>query len=152
MRQAEHEAGPGRRGRVLGADLGRGGLRAKGGNRGAWSGRRFRSDFGKGCTGSGEGTTGVSARSPGALEGSRARILPFSKGRGVGVRRREEESGVSPEAMMASSSWGRGEGRSGSEKWGIGGISMGSRTGLIVVGKEGGEMNSMKPLMTVSRP
>jgi len=49
MCQAEHEAGPGRRGRVLGADLGRGGLRAEGGLRGGWSGRGFCSDISEGC-------------------------------------------------------------------------------------------------------
>jgi len=61
-------------------------------------------------------------------------------------------SGESPDAITASSSQGRGEGKSGSEKQGVGGISIGSQTGLIVVGKVGGEMNSMKPSMTASRP
>jgi len=49
MREAEHKARPGRRGRVLGTDLGCGGFRAKGRVRGAWSGLRFHSNFGKRC-------------------------------------------------------------------------------------------------------
>jgi len=61
-------------------------------------------------------------------------------------------SGESPDAITASSSQGRGEGRSGSEKQGVGGISIGSRTGLIAVGRVGGEINSRKPSMTLSRP
>jgi len=48
MCEAEHKAGPGRRGRVLSLDLGPGGFGAKGRVRGAWSGRRFRGDFSKG--------------------------------------------------------------------------------------------------------
>ena len=49
MCEAKHEAGPGRRGRVLGTDLGCGGFRAKGRVGGAWSGWRFRGNFSKGC-------------------------------------------------------------------------------------------------------
>jgi len=49
MREAKHKVRPGRRGRVLGTDLGRGGFRAKGRVGGAWSSLHFHSDFGKGC-------------------------------------------------------------------------------------------------------
>ena len=43
-----------------------------------------------GGAGSEEGTTGAGTRTAGTSEGSRARILPFSKGRGVGVRGRDD--------------------------------------------------------------
>jgi len=47
MCQAEHKAGPGRGRGVLGTDLGRGGLRAEGGLRGARRRRCFHSSLGK---------------------------------------------------------------------------------------------------------
>jgi len=117
----------------------------------AWSLTGAQDGGGTGGAGSGEGTTGLGARISGAAGGSRARILPFSKGRGVGVRIKEDSSGVSPGAITASSSSGRGEGRSGSEKRGVGGISMGSRGGLITVGGLG-PMKLRKPSMALSRP
>ena len=91
--------------------------------------------------------TGAGARTAGTSEGSGARILPFSKGRGVGVRSCEEEES----AMRASSSLGGGGGKGEAERRGVGGMSTGSQSGLIAVGGVG-PIKLRKLSMAVSRP
>jgi len=104
-------------------------------------------DEGGGGAGSEERETGSGARTSGTSEGSRACILPFSKRRGVRVRRWDEESS----AITASTSRGGGGGKGEAEKRGVGGMSMGSGVDRITSGGVG-KIKLRKPSMAVSRP